>query len=82
MVSITNGLNFEEKTNLVKHNMPVQFRENGPIFINVSKNGLKKYMISKRSNVKDAHGCKRPDECFINEDSRTIFIIEKSSKHV
>ena len=24
-----------------------------------------------------AHGCKQPDECFINEYNKTIFIIEK-----
>jgi len=29
------------------------------------------------NNIPKAHGCKSPDECFINLDNKTIFIIEK-----
>ena len=30
--------------------------------------------------IAPAHGCKRPDECFINNDTKTVFIIEKNSR--
>ena len=41
-------------------------------------------MIAKGeySNAGDAHGCVQPDECYINVESKTIFIIEKKSQRV
>ena len=32
--------------------------------------------------ITKAHGCKFPDECFINEITKTIFIIEKKFQQV
>jgi len=28
-------------------------------------------------NIEKAHGCKNPDECYIDEENKNIFIIEK-----
>jgi hypothetical protein len=37
-----------------------------------------KYMVNSVNNeIEKAHGCKNPDECFINETKKFIFIIEK-----
>ena len=33
--------------------------------------------VPSRSNVKPMHGCKQPDESYVNLDESTIFIIEK-----
>ena len=40
----------------------------------------KKYMKGKYNPDISAHGCKVPDECYINFDTNTIFIIEKKSQ--
>ena len=53
--------------------------------IDASKGKLKKYCDSNGISDKGfdkAHGCQIPDECFINEKSKTIFILEKKSQHV
>lgn len=78
-----NGLRFEVETNLMGHSKLVYVKfhpqEDSPIFIAAPKNNLDKYMIAhrQRANVGDGHGCKKPDECYINEAARIIFIIEK-----
>ena len=81
-----NGLKFESKTSLSEYYVEehVRFKKDGPMFILGNKSKLKKYMIAKGeySNVGDAHGCIQPDECYINEESKTIFIIEKKSQRV
>ena len=33
-------------------------------------------------NIIKAHGCKNPDECYIDETSKNIFIIEKKFQNV
>ena len=80
-----NGLNYEEMTDLSseykiisksKNNIKITFNNNE--FICLIKKQFLKYMdkhIDK--NICKAHGCKEPDECYINEKSNIIFIIEK-----
>ena len=79
-----NGLKFESKTNLSEYydETHIKFIKDGPWFIIGHKNKLKKYMnaMGERSDVPDAHGCIQPDECYINENTHTIFIIEKKSQ--
>lgn len=33
-------------------------------------------------DINKAHGCKNPDECYINESSKTMFILEKKFQQV
>jgi hypothetical protein len=57
----------------------VKFNENGKTFIKLCKSGLFLYMQTKNeiNNIIPASGCKQPDEAFINEEDKTLFIIEK-----
>ena len=32
--------------------------------------------------INKAHGCKNPDECYIDEENKTIFIVEKKFQQV
>ena len=34
------------------------------------------------TTINPAHGCKRPDECFINSETKIVFIIEKKFQKV
>ena len=48
------------------------------IFVRTKKNGLFKYMKKHIDEaVEKAHGCKNPDECYIDDVCKNIFIIEK-----
>lgn len=81
-----NGLSYEYETNLdseyniVKKNLysiEIQFRKNPEKkFLMTSK---KKFLKSVEydSNISKAHGCKQPDEVYIDEMSKIIFILEK-----
>ena len=56
----------------------VVFKDSDRKFITTKQGTFPKYMFNKRaSDILDAHGCKNPDECFIDEDNKKIFIIEK-----
>ena len=33
-------------------------------------------------NIKQGHGCKQPDECYIDEENKNIFIIETKFQQV
>ena len=42
-----------------------------------------KYIDNKIDHtIPPAHGCKRPDECYIDEERKIIFIIEKKFQQV
>ena len=45
--------------------------------VKVDKGKLFKYMKDKMSKVGHAHGCKQPDECYVDEKGKKIVIIEK-----
>ena len=38
--------------------------------------------VHRDKSVKKAHGCKNPDECYIDNDKKIIFIIEKKFQQV
>jgi hypothetical protein len=83
-----NGLPYEKLTNLTeliifktknKKYKTINFNgyeENE--FIQANKTALFEYMKNKMNKkIKHAHGCKQPDECYIYEKTKKIFIIEK-----
>ena len=86
-----NGLNYEEFTDLnnkitiKKHHFnncsEIVFNCNpNKIFISTKQAGFLKFMIKYKNiniNIESGHGCKRPDECYIQLEEKTIFIIEK-----
>lgn len=82
-----NGLSYENLTDLsdkytillsYKSYKYIKFINNEEVFTQANKYGLFEYMNNKiEKNIKHAHGCKQPDECYINERTSTIFIIEK-----
>ena len=56
----------------------IKFMNHECEYIKTSKSDFFKYMdkfIDK--NIVKGHGCKQPDECYINEIGKIIFIIEK-----
>jgi len=82
-----NGLSYESLTNLNTeykilytnmHCNTITFHQDiNRKFIETKKANLFKYMdkyIDKK--IPKASGCKQPDECFIDEDRKNIFIIE------
>jgi hypothetical protein len=84
-----NGLQYEEISDLSssytvktvnKQYSEVTFNKetDSTQFILVKKKQFLKYLspVTDKS-IPIAHGCKEPDECYINEKTKTIFIIEK-----
>lgn len=86
------GLSYEKLTNIDnmfeiiekdKFSCKIKFNKNDNIFIRINKSNLFKYMEKNTDKgVKKAHGCKNPDECYINENTKTMFIIEKKFQQV
>ena len=82
-----NGLSYEEITDLndkitivkeCKTSNKIKFYDGERIFIKTKQANLFKCMKDKiNTNIKKAHGCKNPDECYIDEENKNIFIIEK-----
>jgi len=84
-----NGLDFERIVDLKKNCIivstineinEIKFKGTDKIFIEVPKKKLQKYMKSKdkmNTKISIAHGCKEPDEAYIDEDKKVLFIIEK-----
>ena len=82
-----NGLSYEEKTDLTdritilennKFFSKIIFNSNKKCFIKTQQANLFKYMNNEiNTDIKKAHGCKNPDECYIDEELKNIFIIEK-----
>ena len=82
-----NGLPYEETTNLddritiskeFKTSNIIKFNGNEKSFIKTKQANLFKCMKDKMNkDIAKAHGCKNPDECYIDEEFKNIFIIEK-----
>lgn len=88
-----NGLSYEKRTDLgdritifkkEKHSDLIKFIDiNNEILINKSlitahQSNLFKYMKDEiDTTFPKAHGCKNPDECYIDKRNKNIFIIEK-----
>lgn len=79
------GLSYEARTDLVTEYSVVKnlgmfktikFSGNDKVFWATAKAGLFK-TIKCDPKVEKAHGCKQPDECYIDETSKVIFILEK-----
>lgn len=54
----------------------INFNNYTQTYVYASKNDFIKYMDPNKKK-KYAHGCKSPDECYIDETNKKIFIIEK-----
>lgn len=87
-----NGLPYELLTDLNteyelisknKYSEIVEFKNSNKLFIKSDKSKFFKYM-KKNINTKipKAHGCKQPDECYIDEKNKIIFILEKKFQQV
>lgn len=89
-----NGLEFERNVDLkknytilsTKNNInEIRFNGTDTHFIEVPKKKLQPYMKSKNkmnTTITIAHGCKEPDEAYIDENKKIIFIIEKKFQQV
>ena len=88
-----NGLPYEKLTELNteynilhsdKYYNLIQFKNNEHVQLKCTKqNNLFKTMKEEVNlEVEKAHGCKNPDESFINEEKKIIFIIEKKFQQV
>ena len=67
-----NGLKFENETTLSNNTINN--------FVKIKKNNLRKHMdkLKKKDNtIKEGHGCKEPDENYINQKDKKLIIIEK-----
>ena len=89
-----NGLSYEAATDLITNCISLESKGNKSFcLIQFSTNG-KKYKLAKQSklfkcmekamqlNIYHAHGCKNPDECYIDEDDKIMYIIEKKFQQV
>ena len=82
-----NGLSYEKLTELDdrktitnkdKYSNIIQFNGNGKPYKETRQANLFKCMKHEiNTNIEKAHGCKNPDECYIDEELKNIFIIEK-----
>ena len=82
-----NGLPYEELTDLDdritviennKYSKKITFDDNEKPFIKTKQSNLFKCMKDDiDTNIEKAHGCKNPDECYIDQETKTMFIIEK-----
>lgn len=90
-----NGLPYEKMTDLASEfsivsrestHKVVHFNadpQNDRNFIRARKNKFKKYMEPfTNHDMKWVHGSKKPDECYIDENSKTIFVIEKKFQQI
>lgn len=82
-----NGLSYELLTNLndkfdiiknEKYHNLIKFKGNNKLYINTNKYNFIKFMENNKNNlINMAHGCKNPDDCFIDNNLNNLFIIEK-----
>lgn len=82
-----NGLSYEELTDLddritiqekSKYSTKIIFDDDKKCFIKTKQSNLFKCMKDEINiNIEKAHGCKNPDECYIDKGLKNMFIIEK-----
>ena len=86
-----NGLSYEEKTDLStlyieciqekkEKTRTIKFAGCEKPLINVNKSALHKYMTKigeKNSHLQPAAGCKEPDEAYVDNSKKSVYIIEK-----
>lgn len=65
-----------DKTIILKQNKfsnIIKFKNSGNIFIQTKQANLFKCMINEvNTDIKKAHGCKNPDECYIDEKLKNM----------
>lgn len=82
-----NGLSYEYLTKLDdliiilkknKYSSKIRFINYSKIFIRTKQSNLFKYMKDEiDTNIVSGHGCKNPDDCYIDNELKNIFIVEK-----
>ena len=82
-----NGLSYEILTDLddrlsvistFNHAMKIKFNNHENVFVKTKQSHLFKYMSNDLDkSIEKSHGCKNPDECYIDHTTNTMFIIEK-----
>ena len=87
-----NGLSYERITDLTdkikilttnEFSTTILFNGFDKKFVKTQQSKLFKCMKDKiDTTIKKAHGCKNPDECYIQEETKKIFIIEKKFQQV
>ena len=87
-----NGLSYEKLTNLNteyiilnknKYSKRIKFTNSDKKFILSCKSNFFKYMEKNiDKTIPKAHGCKQPDECYIDEENKIIFILEMKFQQV
>ena len=87
-----NGLPYEELTDLKteytivstnKYCNHIKFPQCETTWVSTSQSKFFKYMDAYMDKTVDkAHGCKNPDECYIDHQTKTIFILEKKFQQV
>ena len=89
-----NGLPFEKITEINEYNIlekdkyhyKIQFNECNKIFYKIKNKQLFNYMTKYNNITIDktniAQGCKQPDETYINEQNKILYIIEKKFQQV
>ena len=61
----------------------ISFKGYDKKFIKTKQSKFFKYMKDEMDpTIQKAHGCKNPDECYIDKESKNIFIIEKKFQQV
>ena len=61
----------------------IKFKNSSKLFFKVVKNNLFTFLKDEMdSDIEHAHGCKQPDECYIDDVNNIIFIIEKKFQQV
>tara|TARA_Y100000816_G_C26012588_1_gene529432 strand:- start:29 stop:625 length:597 start_codon:yes stop_codon:yes gene_type:complete len=81
------GLSYEALTELYDkiiivekncYSSKIMFKNSKKIFIKTKQAAFFKCMADEKNpNIEKAHGCKNPDECYIDQEFKNIFIIEK-----
>ena len=72
-----------DKTVYHQYHKQVTFKNTTRNLMSSNQSAFFKYMSSKMNNtISHAHGCKKPDECYVDEEYKNIFIIEKKIKMV
>lgn len=70
-----NGLNFEKETNFKNFLDKLGY-------VDYSKSSFKSFLKDKKINKSLIDGCKSPDECYINEETKHVIVIEKKFQNV
>jgi len=88
------GLHYEKITDLDTHftiieemktpnALKIKFEGDDKVFFRAVKNNFFKLLQDEiRTDINQAHGCKSPDECYIDFKNNNIFIIEKKFQQV